>query len=265
MLNVISLGADEKKKSTLFFPGGVNESIADFFYANGIVRKLKKGEPLNKNILLNNFVYLESGLIFYSKRTNDFTRPKFLNVIFPGRLTDYHLLLDDGCTCCKSILAARDSKIITIDKKVIKKLVNEDVELFMQFMYDAAYYTERQTGLAIFLLTSSPEDKLIKFLFDILVVLQSPFNNRWLTIDLKLTREEIADILHISTIKLDLMFGQLKKQDLLKRVNNKLCVNIDIFSDLSPCPLGREDARGCQSNNMQKFKPQNMISLNNRY
>ncbi|BCV65054.1 Crp/Fnr family transcriptional regulator [Shewanella carassii] len=265
MLNVISLGADEKKKSTLFFPGGVNESIANFFYANGIVRKLKKGSPLNKNILLNNFVYLESGLIFYSKRTNDFTRPKFLNVIFPGRLTDYHLLLDDGCTCCKSILAARDSKIITIDKKVIKKLVNEDVELFMQFMYDAAYYTERQTGLAIFLLTSSPEDKLIKFLFDILVVLQSPFNNRWLTIDLKLTREEIADILHISTIKLDLMFGQLKKQDLLKRVNNKLCVNIDIFSDLSPCPLGREDARGCQSNNMQKFKPKNMISLNNMY
>ncbi|MGI2259319.1 Crp/Fnr family transcriptional regulator [Shewanella sp. GXUN23E] len=264
MLSAISLGIEEKKKSTLFFPGDVNDRVTDFFYANGRELQLKKGEQLNKNLLLNNFVYLESGLIFYSKRTNDFTRPKFLNVIFPGRLTDYHLLLDDGCTCCKSIMAARDSKVITIDKQLIKKLVTEDTDLFMQFMYDAAYYTERQTGLAIFLLTSSPEDKLIKFLFDILVVLNVPFNSRWLTIDLKLTRDEIADILHISTIKLDLMLGHFRKQDLLTRVDNKLCINIDIFLELSPCPLGREDARGCQSNNMQKFKPRNMIDMNCR-
>ncbi|WP_350639732.1 hypothetical protein, partial [Psychrobacter sp. CAL606-MNA-CIBAN-0158] len=91
--------------------------------------------------------------------------------------------------------------IILIDKSLIKGLIKKDIELFTHFMFDANYFTERQTALAIFLLTSSPEDKLIKFLFDILVALKTAFSSKWLTINLKLTREEIADILHISVIK----------------------------------------------------------------
>lgn len=263
MALVMSLDSEMKARSTIFFPDIVKPDIMKFINNNGEVRKISKGELIPKSILLNNFIYLKSGLLFYIKRTNNYTKPKFVNVITPNRLTDYHLLLENNCTCCKSIKVARDSELIIVDKSLIKNLIKDDIELFTQFMFDANYFTERQTALAIFLLTSSPEDKLIKFLFDMLVVYNTEFSSLWLTINIKLTREEIADILHISVIKLDLMMGSLKKQGLVTKENGLLCVNTALFNELSPCPLGREDAQGCKSNNMLKFKVKNMIEINN--
>ena len=263
MALVMSLDSEMKARSTIFFPDIVKPDIMKFINNNGEVRKISKGELIPKSILLNNFIYLKSGLLFYIKRTNNYTKPKFVNVITPNRLTDYHLLLENNCTCCKSIKVARDSELIIVDKSLIKNLIKDDNELFTQFMFDANYFTERQTALAIFLLTSSPEDKLIKFLFDMLVVYNTEFSSLWLTINIKLTREEIADILHISVIKLDLMMGSLKKQGLVTKENGLLCVNTALFNELSPCPLGREDAQGCKSNNMLKFKVKNMIEINN--
>jgi hypothetical protein len=264
MARVMSLSSEMKGKSTIFFPDIVKPDIMSFIKENGELITLSKGELIPKNILLNNFIYLNTGLIFYIKRTNNYTKPKFVNVIIPHRLTDYHLLLENNCTCCKSIKVARDSQITIVDKSLIKNLIKEDIELFTRFMFDANYFTERQTALAIFLLTSSPEDKLIKFLFDILVAFKTEFSSMWLTIDIKLTREEIADILHISIIKLDLMLGSLKKQGMLKKEKGLFSINTALFSELSPCPLGREDAQGCKSNNMLKFKMKNMIEINNR-
>ena len=263
MALVMSLNSDMKSKSTIFLPDIVKPEIMSFIKDHGHSISLKKGELIPKNILLNNFIYLKSGLLFYIKRTNNYTKPKFVNVITPNRLTDYHLLLENNCTCCKSIKVARDSELIIVDKSLIKNLIKDDIELFTQFMFDANYFTERQTALAIFLLTSSPEDKLIKFLFDMLVVYNTEFSSLWLTINIKLTREEIADILHISVIKLDLMMGSLKKQGLVTKENGLLCVNTALFNELSPCTLGREDAQGCKSNNMLKFKVKNMIEINN--
>ncbi|HBF45745.1 Crp/Fnr family transcriptional regulator [Shewanella frigidimarina] len=264
MALVMSLNSEMKEKSTIFFPDAATSEIMDFIKKNGVLKTLKKGELIPKSILLNNFIYLNSGLLFYIKRTNNFTKPKFVNVIIPNRLTDYHLLLDNNCTCCKSIKVARDSQITIIDKSFIKNLIKKDIELFTHFMFKANYFTERQTALAIFLLTSSPEDKLIKFLFDILVAFKTEFSSMWLTIDIKLTREEIADILHISVIKLDLMLGSLKKQGMLTKEKGMFSINTALFNELSPCPLGREDAQGCKSNNMLKFKPKNMIEINNQ-
>ncbi len=263
MAKAITLSSEMKRKSTIFFPEEVDKEIVNFLTANGQVKTLKKGTQIPKNTLLNNFIYLKEGLLFYIKRTNDYTRPKFANVIFPHRLTDYHLLLENKCTCCKQIKVARDSEIILIEKSLINGLINSNIQLFTKFMFDANYFTERQTALAIFLLTSSPEDKLIKFFFDILSEYQDNFNDEWLPLNIKLTREEIADILHISVIKLDLMLGSLKKDNLIKKENNVLSINKKLFEALSPCPLGREDATGCKSNNMAKFKVQNMITMNN--
>ncbi|QYJ86916.1 helix-turn-helix domain-containing protein [Shewanella mesophila] len=263
MAQAISLTSEMKRKSTIFFPEEVNSEIVEFLTLNGEKKIFKKGESIPKSILLNNFIYLNDGLLFYVKRTNDYTRPKFVNAIIPNRLTDYHLLLDDNCTCCKTIKVARDSELTLINKSLIKGLIELNINLFTRFMFDSNYFTERQTALAIFLLTSSPEDKLIKFLFDILSALEINFYNEWLRVDIKLTREEIADILHISIIKLDLMLGDLKKQNLIKKKDNRIYVNQKLFSELSPCPLGREDASGCKSNNMLKFKSQNMILMNN--
>ncbi|MEC4728913.1 Crp/Fnr family transcriptional regulator [Shewanella sp. D64] len=263
MVQAISLNTEMKEGSTIFFPEVVKTNIAKFLISHGTHQTIKKGSNISKNILLNNFIYVGSGLLFYIKRTNDYSRPKFINVILPNRLTDYHLLLKDNCTCCKNIKAARDSEIIIINKSIINNLAETDTALFTEFMFDSNYFMERQTALAIFLLTSSPEDKLTKFLFDLLVVLKVDFSTPWLEVSLKLTREEIADILHISVIKLDIMFGHLKKRGVLKREDNKLYVKSSFFYELSPCPLGREDAKGCQSNNMLKFKPNNMIAANN--
>ncbi|QHS15065.1 MULTISPECIES: Crp/Fnr family transcriptional regulator [unclassified Shewanella] len=264
MALVMSLSSEMKGKSTIFFPDIVKPDIMSFIKKNGEIKTLSKGELIPKSILLNNFIYLNTGLLFYIKRTNNYTKPKFVNVIIPNRLTDYHLLLENNCTCCKSIKVARDSEIIIVDKSLIKNLIKNDIELFTRFMFDANYFTERQTALAIFLLTSSPEDKLIKFLFDIIVALKTPFISMWLTIDIKLTREEIADILHISVIKLDLMLGSLKKKGMLTKEKGIFSVNTALFTELSPCPLGREDAQGCKSNNMLKFKEKNMIEINNK-
>jgi hypothetical protein len=261
MAFAMSLSSEKKSRSTIFFPDVVKTDIMNFIKENGELKTLKKGELISKDILLNNFIYLKSGLLFYIKRTNNYTKPKFVNVIIPNRLTDYHLLLEDNCTCCKSIKVARDSEITLIDKSLIKGLIKKDIELFTHFMFDANYFTERQTALAIFLLTSSPEDKLIKFLFDILVALKTAFSSKWLTINLKLTREEIADILHISVIKLDLMLGSLKKKGMLAKEKGVFNINTTLFNELSPCPLGREDAQGCKSNNMSKFKVKNMIEI----
>ncbi|MCG9745966.1 MULTISPECIES: Crp/Fnr family transcriptional regulator [Shewanella] len=263
MAQAISLSTEMKSKSTIFFPEEVNGEIVEFLKNNGERKQLKKGSSISKNVLLNNFIYLNDGLLFYVKRTNDYTRPKFVNAIIPKRLTDYHLLLDDNCTCCKAITVARDSEVTLVNKSLIKGLNNTNIDLFTKFMFDSNYFTERQTALAIFLLTSSAEDKLIKFLFDILASFKSDFSKDWLVIDIKLTREEIADILHISVIKLDLMIGELKKKKMIKKERAKLCVNPILFMELSPCPLGREDAKGCKSNNMAKFKVSNMISINN--
>ncbi len=246
MARAILLSPEMKRKSIIFFPEELNSGIVEFINLNGKNKIFKKGESINKKILLNNFIYLEEGLLFYIKRTNDYTRPKFVNIIIPSRLTDYHLLLDDDCTCCKEIKVARDSKITLINKSLIRGLIKEDIELFTGFMFDSNYFTERQTALAIFLLTSSPEDKLIKFLFDILTAFESDFSQSWLKVDIKLTREEVANILHISIIKLDLMLGEFKKKNLIIKEDNKFCINITLFQDLSPCPLGREDANGCK-------------------
>ncbi|MBB1425691.1 Crp/Fnr family transcriptional regulator [Shewanella sp. SG44-2] len=264
MALVMSLSAEMKEKSTIFFPDKVSEDLIDFIKGNGKKITLKKGEVIPKSILLNNFIYLNSGLLFYIKRTNNFTKPKFVNVIVKNRLTDYHLLLENNCTCCKNIKVARESEITIIEKSLIRNLMKNNINLFTRFMFDANYFTERQTALAIFLLTSSPEDKLIKFLFDTLVVFKTAFSSQWLTINIKLTREEIADILHISVIKLDLMLGSLKKKGLLTKNKGLFSVNTALFTELSPCPLGREDAQGCKSNNMLKFKVKNMINFNNQ-
>jgi len=263
MVRAVSLNAGMKEKATIFFPGKVDDSILTFFLTHGESVNLAKGDTVPKKTLINSFVFLREGLLFYTTRTNNYSKPKFITVIFPNRLADYHLLFDDNCTCCKGICAARDSEIIVINKQKIRELVQTRPDLFSQFTLDAAYYTERQTTLAVFLLTSSPEDKLLKFLFDTLVVLDTDFSQQWLTVHLKLTRQEIAEILHISVIKLDLMLGELKKQGLVRRVGNKLQVRVDYFHPLSPCPLGREDANGCQSNNMSKFRAGNLITLNN--
>ncbi|MFQ6371618.1 Crp/Fnr family transcriptional regulator [Shewanella sp. YIC-542] len=263
MISAISLSPEMKSKSSIFFPEEVHQEIVEFLRLHGECKNLKKGDSISKQILLNNFIYLNDGLLFYVKRTNDYTRPKFVNIVIPNRLTDYHLLLDNNCTCCKAIKVARDSEVILINKNLIKELIHNNIDLFTRFMFDSNYFTERQTALAIFLLTSSPEDKLIKFLFDMLAALKCDFSDEWLSINIRLTREEIANILHISVIKLDLMLGKLKKQRLIKKVNNKLYVHTKIFAELSPCPLGREDAKGCKSNNMAKFRAKNMILINN--
>jgi hypothetical protein len=178
-------------------------------------------------------------------------------------LTDYHLLLEDNCTCCKTIKAARDSKIIAVPKILITGLIETNIKLFTKFMFDSNFFMERQAALTLFLLTSSPEEKLIKFLFDILTSTHTDFSSDWLPFNFKLTREEISDVLHISVIKLDLMLGALRKKNLIKKEDNVLLINPAIFNELSPCPLGREDATGCKSNNMKKFKSQNMIDINN--
>lgn len=212
-----------------FFPEKVDESIVEFIHCNGEQKKLPKGFVVNKNLLLNNFIYLDDGLIFYAKRTNDYTRPKFVNVIVPGRLTDYHLLLEDKCTCCKQIIIARESKVTFIDKRLINNLSNTNVDLFTKFMFSSNYFMERQIALAIFLLTSSPEDKLVKLVFDLLTVLGVNFEDEWLKVDLKLTREEIADILHISIIKLDLMFSAIRKKGLMRRDGNYMFFNKKFF------------------------------------
>lgn len=263
MALVMSLNSNMKGKSTIFFPDIVKSDIINFIQDNGEQIKFKKGELIPKSILLNNFIYLKSGLLFYIKRTNAYTKPKFVNVIIPNRLTDYQLLLENNCTCCKNIKVSRGSEVIIINKSLIKNLIKSDIELFTRFMFDANYFTERQTSLAIFLLTSSAEDKLIKFLFDILVAFNTEFSSLWLKIDLKLTREEIADILHISVIKLDLMMGSLKKQGMVTKENGYLKINTELFNELSPCPLGREDAQGCKSNNILNFNVKNMIEINN--
>jgi hypothetical protein len=59
---------------------------------------------------------------------------------------------------------------------------------------------------------------------------------------------EIADILHISVITLDLMLGSLKKQGMLTKEKGTFSVNTALLNELSPCPLEREDAQGCKSN-----------------
>lgn len=263
MVNAINLSQKIREQSTIFFPEKVDKNIVDFIHENGEQKILNKGEMINKHILLNNFIYLDEGLILYVRRTNDYTRPKFVNAIIPERLTDYHLLLEEKCTCCKQIVVARKSKITFIDKRLINSLANTNTELFTRFMFGSNYFMERQTALAIFLLTSSPEEKFIKLIFDLLTVFESDFNNQWLKVNLKLTREEIADILHISIIKLDLMLVALRKNGLLKKENNYMYFNLLLLKDLSPCPLGREDASGCKSNNMLKFKSSNMIAINN--
>ncbi|WP_286342438.1 Crp/Fnr family transcriptional regulator [Ferrimonas sp. YFM] len=252
-----------KRSTSLFFPRCVSEELERFILDNGELRTLSKGSGVSKQTLLNNFIYVKNGLVFYKKRTNNYTKPKFSTIIPSGRLTDYHLILENSCTCCKGIESARDSDVLIINKAVIKNLMKTDVNLFSQFMMDAVYHTERQTALAVFLLTASPKEKLVKFLFDALTTFGNQFNSAWMEVDIKLTREEIANALHVSVIKLDLMLGELKKEQKLKRVNNKLCIHHSVFEDLSPCPLGREDATGCQSNNLLKYKQKNMISAIN--
>lgn len=262
-MKAVDLNEKMKEQSTIFFPEKVDKSIVEFIRYNGEQKTLPKGTVVGKGLLLNNFIYLDDGLILYAKRTNDYTRPKFVNAIVPERLTDYHLLLEDKCTCCKQIIIARDSKITFIDKRLINNLASNNVELFTKFMFSSNYFMERQTALAIFLLTSSPEEKLIKLVFDLLTVFNVNFKDEWLKVDLKLTREEISDILHISIIKLDLMLNVLRKQGLFKRIGNHMFFNRRFLDELSPCPLGREDANGCKSNNMMKFKINNMININN--
>ncbi len=263
MIRAVSLSQEMREKATIFYPGKVDQNIYSFFLNHGVRKQLKKGEAITKHALLNAFIFLNDGLLFYTKRTNNYSKPKFINILIPNRLADYHLLYDDGCTCCKGIVAARDSEIIVVDKVHVRALIDVSPQLFARFTMDAAYYTERQTTLAIFLLTSTPEDKLHKFLFDTLVVQGCDFSTPWLTVEMKLTRQEMAEILHISVIKLDLMLGEIKKQGLLKRDKGKLCINSRYFDALSPCPLGREDAKGCQSNNLDKFRTGNLIALNN--
>lgn len=263
MVQAISLSAEMKSKATIFIPQEVNSDIHRYFLLNGEAKIIKKGSSIPKSTLLHNFIYLDDGILFYIKRTNDYTRPKFVNIIIPNRLTDYHLLLEDNCTCCKTIKAARDSKIIVVPKTLITGLIETNTKLFTKFMFDSNYFMERQAALTLFLLTSSPEEKLIKFLFDILTSTNTDFSSAWLPFNFKLTREEIADVLHISVIKLDLMLCALRKKNLIKKEENILLINPSIFNELSPCPLGREDATGCKSNNMKKFKSQNMIAINN--
>ncbi|WP_446446453.1 Crp/Fnr family transcriptional regulator [Shewanella sp. 1180_01] len=263
IMRAVELIGKMKEQSTIFFPEKVEKSIVAFIHRNGEQKVLQKGSVISKSLLLNKFIYLDEGLIFYAKRTNDYTRPKFVNAIVPERLTDYHLLLEDKCTCCKQIIIARDSKVTFIDKMLINSLSNSDIELFKKFMFSSNYFMERQTALAIFLLTSSPEEKLVKLVFDILTVFEIDFKDEWLKVNIKLTRGEIAGILHISIIKLDLMLNTLRKKGLFKRVGNYMFFNKNLLEDLSPCPLGREDASGCKSNNMLKFKSNNMIYINN--
>lgn len=262
-MNAVDLNARMREQSTIFFPEKVEKCIVDFIYENGVTKTLPKGSSISKQLLLNNFIYLDDGLLLYAKRTNDYTRPKFVNAIIPGRLTDYHLLLEDKCTCCKQIIVARDSKVTFIDKRLINNLSHTNIDLFTKFMFSSNYFMERQTALAIFLLTSSPDEKLVKLVFDLLTVFNSNFKDEWLKVDVKLTREEISDILHISIIKLDIMLAKLRKNGLLKKEDNYMFFNSKFIKNLSPCPLGREDASGCKSNNMLKFKVNNMIAINN--
>ena len=67
-MKAVDLNEKMKEQSTIFFPEKVDKSIVEFIRYNGEQKTLPKGTVVGKGLLLNNFIYLDDGLILYAKR-----------------------------------------------------------------------------------------------------------------------------------------------------------------------------------------------------
>ncbi len=233
----------------MFFHTELAPEIINFFFKNGEVHRFKKKSTVPSSLVDNYLLMLKSGLVSNTQYISFCSKEKFSVFILPYRLVDHQLILIKEYTACKVIEVLRPSEVVAVHYDIVQGLIDNNVPLHKALLRECAYCSRRYMHIPIFISSMSAEKKAVRFFYDMIRAYDdNEFRDEWLTMPIKLTREEIANALYISLISFDLLLNRWHKAGMVRRENNHLVIHKSFFDNMSACAMESIYADKCGIN-----------------
>ncbi len=230
---------------TVFMHTKLDSAVAEFFLENGQSYSFKKGSHVPVDLMSNNILMLKNGMLGNTQRTDTQNKQYLCVLILPHRLVDYQLILTKEYAACKTVEVLRNSEVLAVSCDKVDQLLVESPALFKKFLNESGYFARKQEHIAVYMMSFPAEKKVRRFLHDVLWAFDLDFSKKWLQLPIRLTRQEIASSVYITTQSLDLLMIKWRKMNLVRKHNNYIVVNTKLFSDLEYCPLESRNAEYC--------------------